>query len=111
MMNCVPQVADDGDEAHACANCGKLASDNIKLKDCTACRLVKYCGVDCQQAHRKQHKKACKQRAAKLKDEKLYNQGHERPEDLPDLHSAYTLPHARTCSVQRLLHEIDLLWL
>jgi len=37
-------------------------------------------GVDCQRAHRKQHKKACKQRAAELKDEKLYSQGHERPE-------------------------------
>jgi len=36
--------------------------------------------VDCQKAHRKQHKKACKQRAAELKDEQLYSQGHERPE-------------------------------
>jgi len=36
--------------------------------------------VDCQRAHRKQHKKACKKRAAELKDERLYNQGHERPE-------------------------------
>ena len=51
-----------------------------KLKNCTAYRLVKYCGVDCQKAHRKQHKKACKQRAAELKDERLYSQGHERPE-------------------------------
>ena len=41
----------------------------VKLKNCTACRLVKYCGVECQKAHRKQHKKACKQRAAELKDE------------------------------------------
>ncbi|EJK73910.1 hypothetical protein THAOC_04447 [Thalassiosira oceanica] len=76
-MSCVP-VAADGDEA--CANCGKQGSDTIKLKSCTACRLVKYCGVDCQRAHRKQHKKACKQRAAELKDQKLYSQGHERPE-------------------------------
>ena len=69
---------DDGDEA--CANCGKQGSGAVKLKKCTACRLVKYCGVDCQKAHRKQHKKACKQRAAELKDEQLYSQGHERPE-------------------------------
>ena len=27
-----------------------------------------------------QHKKACKQRAAELEDERLYSQGHERPE-------------------------------
>ncbi|EJK76944.1 hypothetical protein THAOC_01264 [Thalassiosira oceanica] len=77
MMICVP-CDDDGDEA--CANCGKLGSDAVKLKNCTACRLVKYCGVDCQRAHRKKHKKACKQRVAELKDEQLYSQGHERPE-------------------------------
>ena len=55
-------------------------SDTVKLRDCTACRLVKYCGVDHQKAHHKQHKKACKKRAADLKDERLYSQGHERPE-------------------------------
>ena len=72
-MNCVP--------VEACANCGKLGSDTaIKLKNCTACRLVKYCGVDCQRAHRKQHKKACKQRAAELRDKQLYSQGLERME-------------------------------
>ncbi|EJK57048.1 hypothetical protein THAOC_22954 [Thalassiosira oceanica] len=76
-MSCVP-VADDGDEA--CANCGKQGGDTVKLKSCTACRLVKYCGVDCQRDHRKQHKKTCKQRAAELKDEELYSQGHKRPE-------------------------------
>ncbi|EJK76503.1 hypothetical protein THAOC_01729, partial [Thalassiosira oceanica] len=76
-MSCVP-VADDGDEI--CANCGKHGSDTVKLKICTACRIVKYCGVDCQRAHRKQHKKACKQRAAEIKDEQLYSQGHERQE-------------------------------
>ncbi|EJK68998.1 hypothetical protein THAOC_09785 [Thalassiosira oceanica] len=68
MMRCVP-CEGGGDEA--CANCGKLGSDD-KLKNCTACRLVKYCGVDCQRAHRKKHKKACKQRVAELKDEQLY---------------------------------------
>ena len=76
-MSCVP-VADAGDEA--CANCGKVASDAVKLKNCTACRLVKYCGVDCQRAHRKKHKKACKLRAAELRDEQLYSQGLERHE-------------------------------
>ena len=74
-MSCVPAVDDE-----ACANCGKHGSDAVKLKNCTACLLVKYCGVDCQKAHRKQHKKVCKQRAAEIKDEQLYSQGHERPE-------------------------------
>ena len=57
----------EGDEA--CAKCGKHGSDTVKLKNCTACRLVKYCGVDCQKAHRKQHKNACKKRATELKDD------------------------------------------
>ena len=73
-----------------CANCGEKPGDTAKLKACTACRLVKYCGVDCQRAHRKQHKKACKERAAELKDERLYNQGHERPEE--DFCPICTLP-------------------
>ena len=77
MMSCVPG---EGEGDDVCANCGKTGSDTVKLKDCTACRLVKYCSVDCQKAHRTQHKKACKQRVAELKDEELYNQGHERPE-------------------------------
>ena len=64
-----------------CANCGKEGSDTVKLKNCNACFLVKYCSVDCQKIHRKQHKKACKERVAELKDEKLYSQGHERPEN------------------------------
>ena len=68
------------DEADVCANCGTAASDIVKLEDCNACRLVKYCGVDCQKAHRKQHWKACKQRAAELEDERLYSQGLERHE-------------------------------
>ena len=76
-MSCV--AVEDG-PAGVCANCGTTGSDTVKLKNCTACRLVKYCGVDCQKAHRKQHKKACKQRASELKDEQLYSQGCERPE-------------------------------
>ena len=78
------------DSVHSCANCGKHGSDVVKLRNCKACRLVKYCGVDCQKAHRKQHKKACKERAAELKDEKLYNLGKERPEG--DFCSICTLP-------------------
>ncbi|EJK70771.1 hypothetical protein THAOC_07843 [Thalassiosira oceanica] len=72
--SCVPVVT----AADVCANCGREDGDGVKLKNCTACLLVKYCGVDCQKAHRKQHKKACKERAAELKDERLYSQGHER---------------------------------
>ena len=75
-MSCVPVDA----ASEACANCGKKGGDTIKLKNCTACYLVKYCSVDCQKIHRKHHKKACTKRAAELKDEKLYSQGQKRLE-------------------------------
>ena len=52
--------------------------DGVKLKNCTACFLVKYCSVDCQKIHRKKHKKACRERTAEIKDEELFSQGHER---------------------------------
>ncbi|EJK71718.1 hypothetical protein THAOC_06815 [Thalassiosira oceanica] len=87
-MSCI--AVDDG-STDVCANCGKGCEGGaIKLKSCTACRLVKYCGVDCQRAHRKLHKKACKQRVAELKDEELYSQGLERPEG--DFCTICTLP-------------------
>jgi len=57
-----------------CANCGKGEEASIKLKACTACKLVKYCNRDCQIAHRSQHKKECRKRAAELRDEKLFRQ-------------------------------------
>ena len=79
-----------GSSVEACANCGKGPSEAARLKNCTACRLVKYCSVDCQRAHRKQHKGACKKRAAELKDERLYTQGLERPEE--DFCPICTLP-------------------
>ncbi|KAL7491697.1 hypothetical protein ACHAWT_000990 [Skeletonema menzelii] len=49
-----------------CASCRKPELFGVKLKFCTACHLVKYCGVECQREHRSMHKKACKERAAEL---------------------------------------------
>ena len=57
-----------------CANCGKGEETSINLKSCAACMLVKYCSRDCQIAHRPQHEKECKKRAAELQDEKLFKQ-------------------------------------
>ena len=57
-----------------CANCGEGEENADSLKACTACKMVKYCNRDCQIAHRPQHKKACKKRAAELHDEKLFKQ-------------------------------------
>ena len=63
---------DEADDS--CANCGKGECDNVKLWRCTACKLVRYCGVACQKDHRKQHKRACKQRVAELREEILFKQ-------------------------------------
>ena len=58
-----------------CASCGIAGADDVKkLKNCTACYLVKYCGVKCQKDHRPQHKRACKKRAAELRDDILFKQ-------------------------------------
>ena len=45
-----------------------------------ACKLVKYCNRECQIAHRVQHKKACKKRAAELHDEELFKEHPPRDE-------------------------------
>jgi hypothetical protein len=63
--------------AEVCASCGRAEVDDIKLKKCTACKVVKYCGVDCQKNHRKQHKKECKKRAAEIRDDQLFKQPEE----------------------------------
>jgi hypothetical protein len=49
-----------------CASCGIAEGDDIKLKKCTACDLVKYCSDECQQDHRPNHEEICKERAAEL---------------------------------------------
>ena len=55
-----------------CSNCGKGEEESCNLKACGACFLVKYCSRNCQAAHRPQHKKACKKRAAELFHDKLF---------------------------------------
>ena len=65
-----------------CANCGKGEEKSDDLKACTACKLVKYCNRNCQIAHRPQHKKACKKRAAELYDAALFEE-HAPPEECP----------------------------
>ena len=62
------------DNTSSCANCGKGEENSITLKKCGACKMVKYCSSACQKAHRPQHKKECKQRAAELHEEALFKQ-------------------------------------
>jgi len=57
-----------------CASCGVAAGDDVKLKNCNACYLIKYCSIKCQKEHRPKHKRACKKRAAELHDEILFKQ-------------------------------------
>jgi hypothetical protein len=77
IMSSTEQVNNDEVVEEVCANCSKAAVDNIKLKICTACKLVKYCSVVCQKNHRPQHKKACKKRLAEIKDDRLFRQPDE----------------------------------
>eukprot|EP00956_Cyclotella_meneghiniana_P017734 scaffold29167_cov26-Cyclotella_meneghiniana.AAC.2 len=63
----------------SCAACGKA---DVNLKSCKACKLVKYCGVDCQVAHRSKHKKACRQKVKELFDKQLFAEPRKR-EDCP----------------------------
>mmetsp|Transcript_16694 Transcript_16694/g.27450 ORF Transcript_16694/g.27450 Transcript_16694/m.27450 type:complete len:319 (+) Transcript_16694:157-1113(+) len=65
---------DEAATNEVCASCGIAAGSDIKLRKCTACKNVKYCSVECQKNHRPKHKKACKKRAAELRDEILFKQ-------------------------------------
>jgi len=50
-------------EPDACANCGK--TENVHLRKCSRCRLVWYCGTECQGAHwRSRHKAECRDMVA-----------------------------------------------
>ncbi len=63
------------EKLHHCASCGRAEIDDIKLKDCNSCDLVRYCSDDCQQDHKSEHEEEdCKKRAAELRDELLFKQ-------------------------------------
>ena len=55
-------------EEEVCANCGIPALDDVKLKKC-ACKLVKYCSVECTEGHRERHDEDCKKRQKELHDD------------------------------------------
>ena len=41
-------MSEDNEADVCCAACGIKEVDDIKLKNCNACYLVKYCSVECQ---------------------------------------------------------------
>ena len=64
----------EADVSCCCASCGIVEMDDIKLKECDSCDLVRYCSDECQEDHRSQHEVACKKRAAELREELLFKQ-------------------------------------
>ena len=77
------RISDGSADVSTCASCGRVGEKDSNLKACTACKLVKYCNRECQIAHRPQHKKQCKKRAAELHDEALFKQPPLPFEDCP----------------------------
>src|SRR6056300_1530547 len=68
-------VATEAAEADVCcANCGVAEVDDIKLKECDGCDLLKYCSNKCREEHRDQHDEECRKRKAKLHDDDLFQQ-------------------------------------
>ena len=66
------KVVKEADVVSCCACCGITEIDNIKLKDCDGCDLVRYCGDECREEHKSEHEEYCKKRAAELRDEILF---------------------------------------
>ena len=62
------------EENTCCASCGIAEIDDVKLRDCDGCDLVRYCSDECQQIHKSEHDEACKKRTAELRDELLFKQ-------------------------------------
>eukprot|EP00984_Skeletonema_dohrnii_P028695 scaffold18753_cov181-Skeletonema_dohrnii-CCMP3373.AAC.1 len=68
-------IADETEAADiCCASCGIAEVDEIKLTKCDDCDLVRYCSDQCKEDHLPHHEANCKERAAELRDEKLFRQ-------------------------------------
>ena len=62
------------DMTTVCASCGIAEIDEIKLKECDDCDLVRYCSDECREEQKSEHDEACKKRVAELRDELLFKQ-------------------------------------
>ena len=61
---------------NVCASCGIAEAEGgeIKLEECAACKLVRYCSDKCREEDREQHRVKCRKRAKKLRDKILFRQ-------------------------------------
>ena len=57
-----------------CASCGIAGGDDVKLKKCDCCDIIRYCSDECQDDHLPQHEEECKKRTVELRDELLFRQ-------------------------------------
>ena len=63
------------DKKCCCASCGIAElDDDVKLKPCDRCDLVRYCSDACQELHIFEHAGKCRKRAAELRDVILFKQ-------------------------------------
>jgi len=83
-----------------CAACGKTSSSADRLKLCSRCRSVSYCGKSCQQAHWSKHKPSCQSQSQK------YHDGHLGGQDARKQQAAAVERGCSSCgkSSDRLMH-------
>ena len=67
-------MSEDEQSDTCCASCGISEIDDIKLKECDGCDLIRYCSDECRENHKAEHEEDCKKRAAELRDELLFKQ-------------------------------------
>ena len=67
-------MSEEASSSWCCASCGIAEIDDVKLRECDGCDLVRYCSDECKQDHKSQHEEECKKRAAELRDELLFKQ-------------------------------------
>eukprot|EP00984_Skeletonema_dohrnii_P022262 scaffold11395_cov95-Skeletonema_dohrnii-CCMP3373.AAC.1 len=73
-MSSADNIDTEAADMKCCASCGIAEVDDIKLKNCDDCDLVRYCSDSCQEDHRPNHEAICRDRAAELRDDLLFRQ-------------------------------------
>lgn len=51
----------------ACGHCNTASQESCKLRECTRCRMARYCDVACQTADWSKHKRFCAKRSKAMK--------------------------------------------